>query len=224
LLLSEHTDVYTSILGFSPEYVAGQKVIITVQAAELDGGNNKKPIRNARVWAEVQIPDQEMIRMISAKGSKFRVSEDIIQDITRNVDLFDDGAHDDYKAGDGIFGGYFNETQINGSYIVKAYIEGQKENGSGVNRQSVSSFQVGKLSNVKATTSQIMQFTNRVEEQKLKSKITNPLGTMQNSSSSASEITPVQKQNNQPIDLQNTQIKKSSKKKRSRSLMDKISN
>ncbi len=209
LLFSEHTGVYTSILGFSPEYAPGQKVTINVHAAELDGGNNKKPLRDAKVWAEVQIPGEEMIRMIQAQGGNFRMYEDILQDIRRDVELFDDGLHNDYKAGDGIFGGFFTETQINGSYIVTAHIEGQKEDGSGVNRQSVSSFQVGPLNKTEVTTSQIMQYTQQIEEKKLKSKVVKPLGTMQNSSDRASQTSPVPK---------------SSKKKRSRSLMDKLSN
>ncbi len=138
--------------------------------------------------------------------------------------MFDDGAHDDYKAGDGIFGGFFTETQLDGSYIVTAHIVGQKEDGSGVNRQSVSSFQVGPLNKTKVTTSQIMQYTQQIEQKKLKSKISNPLGTMQGSSSCTTQITPIKKQNNPGGGSQITPVKKSSEKKRSRSLMDKLSN
>ncbi len=239
LLLSEHTDVYTSILGFNPEYIPGQKVIINVQASDLDGGNNKKPLIDASAWAQVQIPGQEMIRMIHAQGTKVRVYEDVIKDLSRKVELFDDGMHDDYKAGDGIFGGYFTETQLNGSYIVKAYAEGQKEDGSAVSRKSVSSFQVGPLRNTKVNTSQIINFTQKVEEEKLKSKVSNPLGTMQGGSTSQKHTNPVPAQSNpaggsqmNPVPQQ-TQPGNSSqsipattsgKKKRSRSLMDKISN
>lgn len=208
LLVSEHTDVYTSILGFSPEYSAGEQVTINAHAAELDGGNNKIPLKNARVKAKVQIPGHEVIRMIQAQSGNLRVYNDVVQDNTREVELFDDGAHNDYKAGDGIFGGFFTETQRNGSYIVSAYIEGNRKNGGHVSRRSTGTFQVGSLLNAEVTTSEIMQYARQLEE-RMKAKVANPLGGMQSPASPhpTSSDTP-----------------SGSRKNRSRSLMDSLSN
>ncbi len=207
LRVSEHTDIYTSVLGFSPEYSAGQRVTINVHAAELDGGNNKIPLKNARVETKIQIPGPEVIRMIQAKSSNLRVYNDVAQDNTREVELFDDGAHDDYNAGDGIFGGFFKETQRNGAYIVTALIEGSKVNGGHISRRSIGSFQVGSLLDVEVTTSEIMQYARQLEE-KMRGKVTNPLGGMQSTKPlvPAGDSTP------------------NSKRKRSRSLMDSLSN
>lgn len=161
LLVSEHTDVYTSILGFSPEYRAGEQVTINVHAAELDGGNNKIPLKSGRVKAKVRIPGPEVIRMIKAQSANFQIYNDVIQDVTREVDLFDDGQHNDYKSEDGIFGGFFTETQLNGSYIVTAYIEGRKAKGTPVSRRSTGTFQVGPLQEAEVTTSEIMQYVRQ---------------------------------------------------------------
>ena len=211
LLVSEHTDVYTSILGFSPEYNVGDTVTINVQAAELDGGNNKIALSNAKVKAKVQIPGPEVIRMILAQSSKLRVYNDVRQDITREVELFDDGEHNDYNKGDGIFGGFFTETELNGSYIVTAHIEGSKSNGGYVNRHSTGSFQVGSLQDAEVTTSQIMQYSRALED-RMRNKVVNPLGGMQSSGAS--------------LDMSSGEAKFNlrKRKKRSRSLMDNLSN
>ena len=146
--------------------------------------------------------------MIQAQSTNFRVYNDVVQDITREIDLFDDGKHNDYKPDDGIFGGFFTETQLNGSYIVTAYIEGSKANGTHVSRRSTGTFQVGSLHNAEVTTSEIMQYARQLEE-KMKAKVVNPLGSMQSPASS----TPTSKNSSG-----------SKRKKRSRSLMDSLSN
>ena len=209
LIVSEHTDVYTSILGFSPEYTAGDTVTINVHASELDGGNNKIPLRNTRVKVKVQIPGPEVIRMILAQSSNLRVYNDVQQDITREVELFDDGEHNDYNKDDGIFGGFFTETKLNGSYIVTAHIEGSKLNGGYVDRRSTGSFQVGSLQDTEVTTSQIMQYSRSLED-RMRNHTVNPLGGMQSSGVSTLP--------------DGNQGRGTKRKKRSRSLMDSISN
>ena len=125
-----------------------------------------------------------------------------------DVELFDDGVHNDYKAEDDIFGGFFTETQLNGSYIVTAYIEGNKTNGTHINRRSTGTFQVGSLQDAEVTTSEIMQYARQLEE-RMKAKVANPLGGMQSTGSP---------------DRANGNALGSKRKKRSRSLMDSLSN
>lgn len=205
LFVSEHSDVYASLYGFSPEYSPGQQVTMNVHAAELDGGNNKIPLKNARVRARVQIPGPEVIRLIQAQGTNVRISENISQEIYREVELFDDGQHADYSEGDGIFGGFFSETQLKGSYIVSAHIEGERTNGAHVSRDSRGAFHVGSLMDNGVFTSDLMRYAQQLEE-RMKTKVTNPLGKMQGNP--ASDI----------------EIPASGKKSQSRSLMDNISN
>jgi hypothetical protein len=205
LFVSEHSDVYVSLYGFSPEYNPGQQVTINVHAAELDRGDNKVPLKNARVRARIQIPGPEVIRLIQAQGGNLRVYEDISQEIYREVALFDDGQHADYNADDGIFGGFFTETQVKGSYIATAYVEGERTNGAYVSRNSRGAFHVGSLTDNEVFTSELMQYAQQLEE-RLKGKVVNPLGGMQSETSQDNEI---------PAD---------GKKTKSRSLMDNISN
>jgi hypothetical protein len=207
LLVSEHTDVYTSILGFSPQYTANDKVTINVHATELDEGNNKIPLKDATVQARVRIPGPEIIQMILAQSSNLRVYRDVLQDVTREIELFDDGKHNDYNRGDGIFGAYFTETQLNGPYIVTAHIKGTATGGRSVDRYSTGSFHVGSLQDAEVTTSRIVQYTRKIEEQ-LMPGVVNPLGNMQSVGAPG-------KINHQPG---------TDRKKRSRSLMDKLSN
>ena len=104
------TDIFSSILGFKTEYQVGEKVLINVAASEIGNGFKKIPLQNAKVTASVLVPGPELIRTIQAQSSNLRYYTDVIQDNTRNVELFDDGAHGDYKAGDGVWGGFFSET------------------------------------------------------------------------------------------------------------------
>lgn len=205
LFVSEHSDVYASLYGFSPEYSPGQQVTMNVHAAELDGGNNKIPLKNARVRARVQIPGPEVIRLIQAQGANVRISENISQEIYREVELFDDGQHADYNESDGIFGGIFTETQLKGPYIVSAHIEGERTNGAYVSRDSRGAFHVGSLMDNGVFTSDLMRYAQQLEE-RMKTKVTNPLGKMQGNPASDIEI---------PANGEKTQ---------SRSLMDSISN
>lgn len=202
LNVSEHTDVYTNIHGFKPEYKKGEVVEITVNAMELDSGNNKFPLQDVRVRVTIQIPGEEIIRIISAQGAHLQVYEDLVKKNSRVEELFDDGNHNDYGIKDGIFGGAFSETMLEGSYIVTAEIAGNKSDGTRVNRKSVSSFQVGNIASNRVTTSQIAQHgTNNGKSST--PRVISPLGNMNSGS---------QRESN------------SGGGGRSRSLMDSISN
>lgn len=205
LFVSEHSDVYVSLYGFSPEYSPGQQVTMNVHAAELDGGNNKIPLKNVRIRAKVQIPGPEVIRIIQAQGTNVRVTEDISQKIYRDVELFDDGQHADYNEGDGIFGGIFSETSLKGSYIVSVHIDGERTNGTPVSRDSRGAFHVGPLLDNEVFTSDLMQYAQQFEE-RMKPMVLNPLGKMQGNEASGVEPPAT------------------GKKTQSRSLMDRISN
>lgn len=61
---------------------------------------------------------------------------------TYDVMLFDDGAHNDGTANDGLFSNYFNENTISGSYTIKIKAVGVTPNGDTVSREMQKSIYV----------------------------------------------------------------------------------
>ncbi|MDL1961871.1 MAG: VWA domain-containing protein [Deltaproteobacteria bacterium] len=163
IAVSEKTDVFANMLGFRAEYALGEQVIINVQAAELIGTWNKVPLKNVSVNVRIRKPGPEMIRMVQAQSQNWTMYKDVMLDTTRNVKLFDDGAHNDYNAGDSIWGNTFTETDKNGAYLVTTTITGEKQNGQRIERILQGSFQVGPILQNAVTTSQTLQYIDRAQ-------------------------------------------------------------
>lgn len=162
ILVSEKSDIFATILPFYNEYKLGQPVNIKVQIAELVG-NKRVSLKNAAVRVEVKKPGPEMIRMVQARSQKFTMYKDVMLDITRDLTLFDDGIHNDFRAGDRIFGNTFTETDENGAYLVTAVITGKKQNREKVEKTLQASFQVGPISQNVVTTSQVLQYMDKAK-------------------------------------------------------------
>lgn len=74
----------------------------------------------------------------------------------QEIDLYDDGAHDDYDARDGIFAGTFLGSDIPGPYLVTLRIEGHSR-GKDISRQIQESFQIGPIQHNKLTISDFIK-------------------------------------------------------------------
>jgi len=157
LLIAEKSDVFGRIHGFRPQFTVGEAVVIKVDADEM-AGLRKVPLASASVSVQVQKPGPQMIRLVQAQSSNWTMYKDVVLDVTREVTLFDDGNHDDYKVGDGIFGGAFTETDKNGAYLVTATIKGKKQDGKSVEKTLIGSFQVGPITQNQVTTSQTLRY------------------------------------------------------------------
>lgn len=86
---------------------------------------------------------------------------DVVVDVSRDVDMFDDGAHDERAAGDGIFAGTFTETDKNGPFIYTAKITGQHRDGRQVERTITGSFQVGSILQNPVSASAVMTYQHK---------------------------------------------------------------
>ncbi|WP_293645862.1 choice-of-anchor X domain-containing protein [Thiolapillus sp.] len=121
--------------------------------------NEKVPLAGGAVTAEIIKPGADVIRMVQAQSTQWTMFKDVLQNNSRTVTLYDDGNHNDYKAGDGIFGGLFRETDKKGAYLVNATIRRQKQNGDPVEKQITGSFQVGPIADNPITSSQSLRYT-----------------------------------------------------------------
>jgi len=157
LLVTEKSDVFSQILSFRPQYKKGESVTVNVVAKEL-AGFKKLPLGRVSINASVQKPGAQMVRMVEAQSTNWSMYKDVVIDVTRELELYDDGLHDDYKAGDGIFGNTFKETDKQGAYLVTAFVKGQKNNGQTFNKTLRSSFQVGPITQNKVSNSRVMRY------------------------------------------------------------------
>lgn len=163
LMITEKTDAFVRIHGFRPQYSISEPVVINVDAQELVGSGRKIPLTNLKLDIQVQKPGPDMIRLVKARSSNWTMYKDVMLDVTRKVKLFDDGNHDDYKVGDGIYGGTFTETDKNGAYLVTVNITGQKQNGGSVEKTLIGVFQVGPITNNQVTTGQTLHYMEQIK-------------------------------------------------------------
>jgi len=163
ILVTEKTDVFSQVLAFEPQYSIGETVRINVETKEL-AGIKRTPLENTSIKVSVQKPGAQMIRLIQAQSSNWAMYKDVKNDITRELELFDDGMHDDYKPGDGIFGNSFRETDKQGSYLVRAEVNGKMRDGRSVDKSLLASFQVGPITRNKVTNSQTLQYVARASQ------------------------------------------------------------
>lgn len=163
ITVSEKSDILGQILGLKSEYNPGEPVRINVEVAEVVG-YERVPLLDARVRVQVQKPGgTKMVRLVRTRPINRRLAKRTIRSATRNVRLYDDGAHNDYRAGDGIFGGTFTETDENGAYLVTATVTGHKRSGQRVQRRLIASFQVGPISRNPVTTAQVLEYRDLLE-------------------------------------------------------------
>lgn len=161
ITVSEKTDVFVRTHGLRPYYAIGEPVQFKVDAMEVVG-SKKQPLLDADVRITVQKPGEQFVRMIQAQSSNWTMFKDIEVDVSRDVTMFDDGAHDERAAGDGIFAGRFAETDINGPFVYSVKITGQHRDGREVERSITGSFQVGSILQNPVSASEVMMYKQQV--------------------------------------------------------------
>ena len=155
--ISGKSETYSNFLTFQPEYKQGQRVLIRVEVADV-AGNQKIPLENIKVKAKIEGPTPQLLKKVGE--GKFEINPfKLLMGLIlkqQEIDLYDDGAHDDYDSRDGIYGGTFLGGDIPGPYLVTAIIEGQSQ-GKILSRQIQESFQIGSIQNNKLTISDFIQ-------------------------------------------------------------------
>ena len=155
--ISGKSETYSNFLTFQPEYKQGQRVLIRVEVADV-AGNQKIPLENIKVKAKIEGPTPQLLKKVG-KG-KFEINPfKILMGLIlkqQEIDLYDDGVHDDYDSKDGIYGGTFLGGDTPGPYLVTAIIEGQFQ-GKIISRQIQESFQIGSIQNNKLTISDFIK-------------------------------------------------------------------
>ena len=159
--ISGKSETYSNFLTFQPEYKQGQRVLIRVEVADV-AGNQKIPLENIKVKAKIEGPTPQLLKKVG-KG-KFEINPfKILMGLIlkqQEIDLYDDGVHDDYDSKDGIYGGTFLGGDTPGPYLVTAIIEGQFQ-GKIISRQIQESFQIGSIQNNKLTISDFIKIRHR---------------------------------------------------------------
>ena len=155
--ISGKSEIYSNFLTFQPEYKQGQRVLIRVEVADV-AGNQKIPLENIKVKAKIEGPTPQLLKKVGKGKFEINPFKILIGSILKRqeIDLYDDGAHDDYDSKDGIYGGTFLGGDILGPYLVTAIIEGQSQ-GKIISRQIQESFQIGPIQNNKLTISDFIQ-------------------------------------------------------------------
>ena len=155
--ISGKSETYSNFLTFQPEYKQGQRVLIRVEVADVTG-NQKIPLENIKVKAKIEGPTPQLLKKVGKGKFEINPFTFLIGLFLKQqeIDLYDDGAHDDYDSRDGIYGGTFLGGDIPGPYLVTAIIEGQSQ-GKIISRQIQESFQIGSIQNNKLTISDFIQ-------------------------------------------------------------------
>lgn len=144
------SDIFSNILGFQPRYSRNQEVQIGVRLAEVVNGR-LSPLRGVQITAEIKKPSTSLNKFASdIKRKRLQPATlfEILREIsgfTRKITLFDDGLHQDVMPGDGIYANTYNETTINGPYLVTIDCQGYASQGMSMKRTLQESFQVGPI-------------------------------------------------------------------------------
>ena len=144
------SDIFSNILGFQPRYSHNQEVRVGVRLAEVVNGR-LSPLRGAQITAEIKKPSTSLNKFASDIKRK-RLQPTTLLEIfrgipgfARKITLFDDGLHQDVMPGDGIYANTYNETTINGPYLVTIDCQGYTSQGMSMKRTLQESFQVGPI-------------------------------------------------------------------------------
>jgi hypothetical protein len=161
LSVTERSDIVGNLLAFKPTYGLREAVGISVYAVERQG-DQEIPLRNVQVVARIRKPGPDIVQGVQAGTGSWVMYKDAIQNNTRELTLHDDGRHEDYAAGDGIYANTFGETDVNGPYIVTAEITGLRRSGEKVTKVVQGSFQVGPIALNRITISRELDWLEKL--------------------------------------------------------------
>ena len=145
-----HSDIFSNMLSFQPRYSRNQGVQIGVKLAQVLNGR-LSPLRGARITAEIKKPSVSLNKFASDIRRRRLQPTNLLEifreisSFTRKITLFDDGLHKDAMSGDGIYANTYNETTINGPYLVTIDCEGYTSQRMTLKRTLQESFQVGPI-------------------------------------------------------------------------------
>jgi hypothetical protein len=119
IVVTGTSDFITNLLPFEPHYVIGDTVRIGIRISEKTG-DTAHPIIGATTSVTVVRPDGRI----------------------EVLNLFDDGAHNDNAAGDGIYAGDYTNVDILGTYLIRVSVQ------NGFSREIQQQIIVGAIDNV----------------------------------------------------------------------------
>jgi len=160
------SDIFSNILGFQSRYSRNKPVRIGVKLAEVINGR-LSPLRGARVTAEIKKPSTSLKRFASGIRRKRLRPENLLEIFreisgsAQKITLFDDGLHQDVLPGDGIYANTYNDTTINGPYLVTIDCQGNTSRGMPIKRTLQESFQVGRIEQNSFTVSDFLDLINQ---------------------------------------------------------------
>lgn len=155
------SDIFSNILGFQPRYSRNQRVQIGVKLAEVINGR-LSPLREAQITAEIKKPSTSLNKFASDIRRKRLQPANLLEifreisSFTRKITLFDDGLHQDVMPNDGIYANTYNDTTVNGPYIVTIDCQGYTSQRMTLKRTLQESFQVGQIEQNSFTISDLL--------------------------------------------------------------------
>lgn len=166
LSVMEKSDLFTYIHSFKPSYKVGEPVELLVEAMEIIN-EERIPLKDVEIVVDIQVPGKNIENLANNPKDEIEPYREVEKEQKRQFKLVDDGKIDvnnvgDYKAGDSIFWGVFKETKETGIYAVKAKITGKKADGTEINREIISTFQVGNALKNNFDTSQMLKAYGRI--------------------------------------------------------------
>lgn len=160
------SDIFSNILGFQPRYSRNQRVQIGVKLAEVINGR-LSPLREAQITAEIKKPSTSLNKFASDMRRKRLQPTKLLEifreisSFTRKITLFDDGLHGDVMPKDGIYANTYNDTTVNGPYIVTIDCQGYTSQSMPLKRTLQESFQVGPIEQNSFTISDFLDLIAR---------------------------------------------------------------
>jgi hypothetical protein len=112
----------------------------------------------------VQKPGSQVMDVVRARSRNLQLLERVVDAATVTLEVHDDGQHEDYHPGDGIFGGVFTDTHEPGVYLIKAEVRGRKSDGSWVQREITATFQVGPLADNPVTAAEVLAIVDLLSQ------------------------------------------------------------
>ncbi len=119
IVVTGASDFVTNFLAFEPNYAIGDTVRIGIRISEKTG-DTAEPIIGATTSATIVRPDGRI----------------------ETLNLFDDGAHNDNAAGDGIYAADYTNVDILGTYLIRVSVQ------NGFSREIQHQIIVGAIDNV----------------------------------------------------------------------------
>jgi murein DD-endopeptidase MepM/ murein hydrolase activator NlpD len=144
LTVSTSSSLLTNILGLYPSYQQGDIIHITAQVMGLFGPEPEL-LSDVRVSASIKKPSPNLREMLERHVIDIGAFLEHALFSRENIELYDDGVHNDGEAGDGLFGSDYTEADVNGCYVVKLMIVAKKPDGEEISRVLWESIQVGPI-------------------------------------------------------------------------------